>query len=181
MYKEFVVEVKRFEEDRNQVLLYFTKLANEQVCAPFIISESNKIEDPSNSTVKIYDYYKPEFEASEVNCSHNQDLAFTKYLQVYKINGCVESGAPIPQLNVNATILPETEPSNYISVTRTRSVNMTGLNPDFVNMDVEMATPGGKKSGLCEFILRKHIAGMEGNFPVYTPPDDSKNRRKHVD
>lgn len=59
--------MQRFEEDKNQVLLYFTKLANEQICAPFVISESNKIEDLSNSTVKIYDYYKPEFEASEVN------------------------------------------------------------------------------------------------------------------
>lgn len=178
----FVVEVKRFEEDRNQVLLYFTKLANEQVCAPFVISESNKIEDHSNSTIKIYDYYKPEFEASEVNGCHNQGLVFTKYLQIYKINGCVENGAPIPQLDINATVLSETEPSNYISVTRTRSVNMTGLNPDFVNMDVEMATPGGNRSGsMCGFFLKKYVAGMEGNYPVYKPSEDSKNGKKHVD
>lgn len=63
----FVLEVKRFEEEKNQVLIYFTKLANEQICAPFVISESNKIEDHNNSTVKIYDYYRPELEASEVN------------------------------------------------------------------------------------------------------------------
>lgn len=59
--------MKRFEEEKNKVILYFTKLGNEQVCPSFIMKESNKIEGHSNSTIKIYDYYKPEFEASKVN------------------------------------------------------------------------------------------------------------------
>lgn len=109
----FIAEVKRFEEENNQVLLYLTGLAKEQICVPFVISESNKIDDRSNSTVKIYDYYKPEFEAFEL----------------YKINGCDD--VPIPQLEI-------------VSVSNIRSANMTNFNPDFVSMDVEMATPEGR-------------------------------------
>lgn len=126
------------------MVLYFTKLASEQICAPFIISENNKIENYSNSTIKVYDYYKPEFEASEVNYRKVVETETLNNMcqQVYKIRGCAESDAPIPQLEINTNISPEIKPSNFTSVT-IRSVNMTGLNPDFVNMDVEMVTPGG--------------------------------------
>lgn len=61
-----IVEVKMFEELRNHVILYFTEVTNEQVCAPFIINENSVVEERKNATAKIYDYYKPEFEVSEV-------------------------------------------------------------------------------------------------------------------
>lgn len=127
------------------------------MCAPFVISESNKIEDHSNSTVKIYDYYKPEFEASEVKITAAIKVIemIYKILQVYKVIGCDESGAPIPQLELNVTLASETTSANYTSATRKRSVNLTGLNPDFVNMDVEMATPGGKISVNTYLFLNK--------------------------
>lgn len=119
------------------MVLYFTKLSSEQTCAPFVISESNKIENHSNSTIKIYDYYKSEFEASKV----------------YKIKGCDESDALIPQLEASTTISPEIFPSNFTAETTIGSVNMTGLNPDFVNIDVEMATPGGTRNVICKLQL----------------------------
>lgn len=55
-----------FEELRNHVILYFTEVTSEQICAPFIINENSIVEERKNSTAKIYDYYKPEFEAQQV-------------------------------------------------------------------------------------------------------------------
>lgn len=55
----------------------------------------------------------------------------------------MEQDVTIPQLEINTTVTPETEPSNYSLMIKAHNVNMSGLNPDFVNMDVEMATPSG--------------------------------------
>lgn len=58
---------------------------------------------------------------------------------------------------------------------------MTGLNPDFVNMDVEMATPGGKADEGYWFYPTRYVIGVEGNMHMYISPDDRQRKRENVD
>lgn len=65
-----ILEIRRYEQERDNVVLYFTGLTDEKVCASFNLVESQKVENRSASTVNIFDYYKPESRASLVSvCS----------------------------------------------------------------------------------------------------------------
>ncbi|KAI4467993.1 macroglobulin / complement [Holotrichia oblita] len=59
--------VKKFEELANRVVLYFTELTNEPVCVPFNINENVFVENIINTTIKLYDYYKPELSVIKVS------------------------------------------------------------------------------------------------------------------
>lgn len=59
--------MKRFEENENQVVLYFTELDNEPICVPFSINENSKIEARVDAFVKLYDYYNPEWNVMRVS------------------------------------------------------------------------------------------------------------------
>lgn len=61
-----ISEVKMFEERKNDVVLYFTRVTDEHICAPFIINENSAVQGRKNSSVKLYDYYRPENEISMV-------------------------------------------------------------------------------------------------------------------
>ncbi|GJQ65969.1 hypothetical protein Trydic_g4064 [Trypoxylus dichotomus] len=75
--------VKKFEELANRVVLYFTELTNEPVCVPFNINENTFVENVINTTIKLYDYYKPELSV----------------VKSYKVNTCESNViAPIPAL-----------------------------------------------------------------------------------
>ncbi|KRT86107.1 hypothetical protein AMK59_2450, partial [Oryctes borbonicus] len=75
--------VKKFEELANRVVLYFTELTNEPVCVPFNINENIFVENVINTTIKLYDYYKPELSV----------------IKSYKVNTCESNViAPIPAL-----------------------------------------------------------------------------------
>lgn len=58
--------MKKFEEYATHVVLYFTELTNEPVCVPFNINENVFVENIINTTIKLYDYYKPELKVIKV-------------------------------------------------------------------------------------------------------------------
>lgn len=70
---------------QNHVTLYFTKMTKEHICAPFVINENALVDERANSTIKIYDYYKPNYEASKVrilmygNLQNFKNIFETKY------------------------------------------------------------------------------------------------------
>lgn len=61
------VEIRRYEQERDNIVLYFAGLTDEKVCASFNLVESQKVENRTASTVNIFDYYKPESRASVVS------------------------------------------------------------------------------------------------------------------
>lgn len=71
-----------FEEEKNKVVLYFNEINNEPVCVPFTINENIAVENLVETTVTLYDYYKPEMRVSKV----------------YKMNRC--------QRNDTSTLIP---------------------------------------------------------------------------
>nr|XP_008195453.1 PREDICTED: pregnancy zone protein [Tribolium castaneum] len=71
--------VKMFEELEEKIVLYLTKLGNRQMCVNFNINENAIVKSRSNSTVKLYDYYKPEYQVSQFykikeNCTVNSTI-----------------------------------------------------------------------------------------------------------
>lgn len=60
--------IKRFEDEGNRVVLYFTELNNEPVCVPFIINENAVVTSRADAAIKLYDYYNPELQISTVSC-----------------------------------------------------------------------------------------------------------------
>lgn len=61
------IDVKRFEEIDNKVILYFTKLNEERICRPFLINENTVVESREPAVVKLYDYYNPEISVLTVS------------------------------------------------------------------------------------------------------------------
>ncbi|XP_044265167.1 alpha-2-macroglobulin-like isoform X2 [Tribolium madens] len=71
--------VKMFEELEEKIVLYLTKLGNRQMCVNFNINENAIVKSRTNSTVKLYDYYKPEYQVSQFykikdNCLTNSTI-----------------------------------------------------------------------------------------------------------
>ncbi|XP_049817832.1 murinoglobulin-2-like isoform X2 [Aethina tumida] len=143
-------KVKMFEEIKNQVVLYLTKLSNEQVCITFNINENTLVETRKDSIIKLYDYYKPEYES----------------VQFYHMNKeCLINNTHLPEIteSPNKKIINFTndyieDSFAYKNVNKAKrerrhidSKKKSNLNPDFVDMDMDMATPNG----------------VEGNRPVY--------------
>lgn len=72
-----ILEVKKFEESKNQVILYFTELNNEPICVPFNINENSKVDARVDANVKLYDYYNPDLQVSTVS---GENIFFYFYL-----------------------------------------------------------------------------------------------------
>lgn len=60
-------EVKRFEEDRDIVTIYFDKLINQKTCISFIVTRENIVDRLEPANVKLYDYYQQELTISSVS------------------------------------------------------------------------------------------------------------------
>lgn len=120
LYKlvEQPASIKKFEEIDNQIILYITKLSKEQICINFNINENVLVEERKESTVKLYDYYKPEYEN----------------LQFYTVNAC-ENVENLPMIETNKR-------EEFDIAENTKKVKRN-LNSQFVDRDVEMETPDG--------------------------------------
>ena len=57
--------VKRTEVDGNKVLFYIDEFTPEEVCVEFEVLQEVEVTDPKAGTVKVYDYYEPEFFVTE--------------------------------------------------------------------------------------------------------------------
>lgn len=58
--------VKRFEENKDVVTLYFDKLTGQTNCVSLIVIRENIVDRTEPANVKLYDYYQKEFEVSTV-------------------------------------------------------------------------------------------------------------------
>lgn len=65
--EHLITEIKRYELNKNNVVIYFVGLKNEDSCVTFDIAEDQKVENRTASTVNIFDYYKPEDRATFVS------------------------------------------------------------------------------------------------------------------
>ncbi|XP_066592787.1 alpha-2-macroglobulin-like protein 1 isoform X2 [Prorops nasuta] len=52
--------VKRFEEDKNIVTIYFDKLISQKTCISFVVTRENVVDRLEPANVKLYDYYQQE-------------------------------------------------------------------------------------------------------------------------
>lgn len=165
-------KVKKFEESENQVILYFTELNNEPICVPFNINENSEVDARVDANVKLYDYYNPELQVSttyKVNKCQPNEIAPIPLLPVNKkINNLTNDYIPAENTTDNNTINESKNSYDEVDIQantqnivkrhakqkNSKKTYNTGLNPDFVNMDVEMAMP----------------EGSEGNIPIYTKP-----------
>ncbi|KAL0109694.1 hypothetical protein PUN28_014611 [Cardiocondyla obscurior] len=57
-------KVKRFEEDRGIVTIYFDKLINQKTCISFTLTRENVVDRLEPANVKLYDYYQQELTIS---------------------------------------------------------------------------------------------------------------------
>lgn len=60
-----------FEEVKDRVVFYFTKLDKEVRCFSFGINENTFVDRRTGSMAKLFDYYKPEFENIELYTIQN--------------------------------------------------------------------------------------------------------------
>lgn len=70
--KSVTGSIKRYEVDGNKVLFYVDQLTIETTCVSFTAKEEVKVENAKPGTVKVYDYYRPEFFISEVQKQYSQ-------------------------------------------------------------------------------------------------------------
>jgi len=149
---------------------------------PFNINENSEIDARVDATVKLYDYYNPELQVAtkyKVNKCQPNEIAPIPALPVAgnrKINNLTNDQIPIDNTTIDtygidevdaqmndinntseATYITKRQVQNY----RTKVIN-TGLNPDFVNVDIELAFPNGP----------------EANRPVYTKPENKQANGK---
>lgn len=59
--------MKRFEEDRGIVTIYFDKLINQKTCISFTVTRENIVDRLEPANVKLYDYYQQELTISSVS------------------------------------------------------------------------------------------------------------------
>lgn len=60
LLEEPVTRVKRFEEERDSVTMYFDKLTSERTCISFLVTRENIVEKAEPAIIKLYDYYRQE-------------------------------------------------------------------------------------------------------------------------
>ncbi|XP_031329285.1 pregnancy zone protein-like isoform X2 [Photinus pyralis] len=145
-------KVKKFEESINRVVLYFTEIDNEPICVPFTIVEHSRIGSRMDANVKLYDYYNPDI---QVTMRYNVSTCIPK--EVVAIPTLSDSRIMIDETKEDSSELIE----NIIEVNTQKSEESDlGLNPDFVDVDIDLAVPDG----------------WEANAPVYVkPPNENIN------
>nr|CAD7395574.1 unnamed protein product [Timema cristinae] len=154
------LDLKRWEEGRDQVNFYFEQLTNRKQCVGFLVVQEVEVDNPAPALVKLYDYYQQEL---MISTKYSSDI------------GCKSERLPHPEpgvLNGNMALSQGSKDEELISNTGLNEVvltimqadtndlnttsesNSTGLNSQFVNVDHELETP----------------SGQEGPEPVYVQP-----------
>ncbi|RLU16697.1 hypothetical protein DMN91_010765 [Ooceraea biroi] len=64
LLEDAATKVKRFEEDRGIVTIYFDKLINQKTCISFTVTRENIVDRLEPANVKLYDYYQQELTIS---------------------------------------------------------------------------------------------------------------------
>lgn len=58
--------IKRYEVDGSKVMFYIDEFSPEDLCVEFRVIREIDVEDAKPGTIKVYDYYQPEFSVSKV-------------------------------------------------------------------------------------------------------------------
>nr|CAH7731883.1 unnamed protein product [Callosobruchus chinensis] len=153
---ESTSKIKMFEEEDNKVNIYFTKVDKQLTCFSFNINENSEIEGRKDSLVKVFDYYRPEynilqFYALSSSCYNKSDQLDRDLETQIKINNI-----PISLSNSTkdtkdvkkrdtSNVLPSEQVKNdkCMKVKDDATMNER-LNPEFVIMNTDMETPKGK-------------------------------------
>lgn len=62
-----VADVKRWEEVKDHVNLYFEELSPRRQCVGFLVVQETEVENPAPAIVRVYDYYQQELSVSTVS------------------------------------------------------------------------------------------------------------------
>jgi hypothetical protein len=62
-----VAGVKRWEEEKDNVDLYFEELSTRRQCIGFLMIQETEVENPAPAIVRVYDYYRQELSVSTVS------------------------------------------------------------------------------------------------------------------
>jgi hypothetical protein len=59
--------VKRWEEAKDHVNLYFEELSTRRQCISFLVIQETEVENPAPAIARVYDYYQQELSVSTVS------------------------------------------------------------------------------------------------------------------
>jgi hypothetical protein len=62
-----VIDVKRWEEEKDHVNFYFEELSTRRQCVGFLVLQETEVENPAPAIVRVYDYYQQELSVSTVS------------------------------------------------------------------------------------------------------------------
>lgn len=161
--------VKRWEEERDQVNVYFEELSTKRQCVAFLVVQEIQVENPLPAIIRIYDYYQQELSVStkystDGGCKnerlpHPQPEVFNDSAIITKQDSPYDEMETVDVLRQD---LPVTTPNiNEVPVALTQSdtntfnaVNETdGPNPQFVNVDHELEVPQGQEGPIPSYAL----------------------------
>lgn len=100
--------IKRYEVDGSKVTFYIDEFSKADICLEFRMLREVDVEDVKPGTVKVYDYYEPEFTISKsYTLPPNDDCDFGP---IFVIEGIIEG--PIdyeydPEVNMESTVSPD--------------------------------------------------------------------------
>ncbi|KAJ8928546.1 hypothetical protein NQ314_018884 [Rhamnusium bicolor] len=196
---ESTSKIKMFEELKNKINLYFTKLDKQLVCFSFNINENSIVETRKDSVVKLYDYYRPEYEVVEFyrindKCQYNNSIHIpaigAKPLSTkIKINNVTfeltessELTDGLSQEDEKNIVKRSTVYKNADSVNNKTEVD---INPDFVDKDIDREFSNSEEENITrinEDFVEKNIdmefSNCNGNVPYYTTKDNPNNKTK---
>jgi hypothetical protein len=73
-----VAGVKRWEEQKDQVNVYFEELSTRRQCVGFLVVQETEVENPLPAIVRVYDYYQQELSVSAVSSFYYSFLTNTR-------------------------------------------------------------------------------------------------------
>ncbi|CAH1996547.1 unnamed protein product [Acanthoscelides obtectus] len=168
-------KIKMFEEEDNKVNIYFTKVDKQLMCFSFNINENTEIEGRKDSVVKVFDYYRPEYNILQFytlssSCYNRSDLLDRNFETQITINNIPISLSESNNDSKNVTKRDTSSTPQLEQIISDKCIKVKvkddatmneKLNPEFVIMNNDMETP----------------KGMEANMPTYIKPtsDELKN------
>ncbi|XP_046398811.1 alpha-2-macroglobulin-like protein 1 isoform X2 [Ischnura elegans] len=154
------LNLKRWEENNNQINLYFDQLSSTRVCIDFLVQQDTQVENAKPATVKVYDYYQQELSIST-------DYVFRTECATEKLPVPLVAIAEVERVDevikVPAELLASDDQAKEGSkgVLKVNNSDIPeGLNPSFVNVDHDLEFPDG----------------IEGPSPIYTSPQADSSR-----
>nr|CAD7575571.1 unnamed protein product [Timema californicum] len=154
------LDLKRWEEGRDQVNFYFEQLTNRKQCVGFLVVQEVEVDNPAPALVKLYDYYQQEL---VISTKYSSDIGCKSERLPHPEPGVLNGNMALPQGSRDEELISNTGLNEVVltimqadtnDLNTTSESNSTGLNSQFVNVDHELETP----------------SGQEGPEPVYVQP-----------